>query len=109
MTFFNWSPEQDEKMMSPWFWIYVVITVAFTVVTMCIWLYFNRRISKSRKNDLESGSILSGTTIYAPEEAEKGDQETVAKPLRRLSSSISSWGKGHFHRGKQEEMDKSCP
>lgn len=95
--------------MSPWFWIYVVITVAFTVVTMCIWLYFNRRISKSRKNDLESGSILSGTTIYAPEEAEKGDQETVAKPLRRLSSSISSWGKGHFHKGKQGEMDKPCP
>lgn len=108
MTFFNWNPEQDEKMMSPWFWIYVVITVVFTLVTMCIWLFFNRRISKSRKNDLESGSIMSGTTICASEEADTGDHETVPKPLRRLTSSISNWGKGHLHRGKREETDKPC-
>ena len=107
MTFFNWSPEQDEKILSPWFWIYVVITVAFTLVTMCIWLIFNRRISKSRRNDLESGSIISGTTISASEQTEKGDQENVASPLRRLMSHTSSWGKGQFSRGEQEDMNKT--
>ncbi|KAH8751297.1 hypothetical protein F5883DRAFT_578091 [Diaporthe sp. PMI_573] len=107
MTFFNWSPEQDEKILSPWFWIYVVITVAFTLVTMCIWLIFNRRMSKSRKNDLESGSIISGITISASEQTEKGDQETVASPLRRLMSHTSSWGKGQFSRSEQKDMNKT--
>lgn len=108
MTFFNWSPDQGEKILSPWFWIYVVITVAFTVATMCIWLIFNRRISKSRKNDLESQSIISDTTLCDSEQTEKGDQETVTNPLRRLMTHTSSWGKAHLNKGKQENTSEAC-
>lgn len=108
MTFFNWSPDKGEKILSPWFWIYVVITVAFTLVTMCIWLIFNRRISKARKNDLESGSIISGTTIGVSEQAEMGEREPVANPIRRLMTNTSSWGKVHLNKGEQVELTTAC-
>lgn len=39
MTFFNWSNETDSPNVSKWLWIYVLITVFFTALTIGLWYY----------------------------------------------------------------------
>lgn len=41
MTFFNWSGGDGEAIVSGYFWIYVVVTVVFTLLTLGLWYYFN--------------------------------------------------------------------
>lgn len=73
MSFFNWSPEQGQEMVSPKFWVYVVVTLAFTLVIICAWIFYNKRATRSRGRDMESGSVFSdGNT------SEKGHQHVQA-------------------------------
>ena len=39
MTFFNWSNEPDSPTVSEYIWIYVLITVIFTALTIGLWYY----------------------------------------------------------------------
>ncbi|KAF2120362.1 hypothetical protein BDV96DRAFT_567110 [Lophiotrema nucula] len=39
MTFFNWSNEPGSPMVSTYLWIYVLITVVFTALTIGLWYY----------------------------------------------------------------------
>lgn len=76
MTFFNWSPEQGQETVSPKFWIYVVMTIAFSLVTLSAWLIYNRRMARYKTHDAESGSISSAGTII-----EKGCEHVQASPV----------------------------
>ncbi|EPE33279.1 hypothetical protein GLAREA_06291 [Glarea lozoyensis ATCC 20868] len=54
MTFFNWSAT-DGQIVSSYFWIYIVVAVACTVLTVGVWWYFvTYRQSKHRQLDSAS-------------------------------------------------------
>jgi uncharacterized membrane protein SpoIIM required for sporulation len=40
MTFFNWSDAQGKTRVSSYIWIYVLVTVLFTVSTLGLWYFF---------------------------------------------------------------------
>ncbi|KAH8756365.1 hypothetical protein F5883DRAFT_468726 [Diaporthe sp. PMI_573] len=42
MTFFNWSPDKDQSMMSPYIWLYATVTLVLTCVTVGTWYTCNR-------------------------------------------------------------------
>lgn len=63
MTFFNWSGGDGEAIVSGYFWIYVVVTVVFTLLTLGLWYYFNilrqsYRFQKSVKNCFELSRVV---------------------------------------------------
>lgn len=54
MTFFNWFG-QSGQVVSSYIWIYVVVTVFFTLLTLACWWYFiTYRPSRLRKNSKET-------------------------------------------------------
>ncbi|KAF3004729.1 hypothetical protein E8E14_008971 [Neopestalotiopsis sp. 37M] len=54
MTFFNWSSDNGEPIVSEYFWVYVVFTIVCTLLTVGLWYYFNIfRRSRRRPRDLE--------------------------------------------------------
>lgn len=79
MGFFDWKPEQGQTMVSPYIWLYFVVTTGFTCVTIFVWYMYNSRI-KSRKtsSDLEMQSSRTGTWILAT--AASNYSSTVACP-----------------------------
>jgi Mg2+ and Co2+ transporter CorA len=40
MTFFNWFPDSGPARVSSYLWVYVLITVLFTVATVGLWYFF---------------------------------------------------------------------
>jgi hypothetical protein len=40
MTFFDWHDDQGQARVSRYLWIYVVVTVSFTAITIGLWYYF---------------------------------------------------------------------
>ncbi|KAH4215383.1 hypothetical protein HBI18_247600 [Parastagonospora nodorum] len=40
MSFFNWNDEDGKRQVSKYLWIYVVVTVMFTAITIGIWYFF---------------------------------------------------------------------
>jgi hypothetical protein len=40
MTFFNWSGEDGKARVSSYLWIYVVVTLCFTAITIGLWYFF---------------------------------------------------------------------
>jgi hypothetical protein len=40
MTFFNWSGDGGKATVSKYLWIYVVVTVTFTAITVGLWYFF---------------------------------------------------------------------
>lgn len=60
MTFFDWSGPDPE--VSSYVWVYVVITVMFTLLTIGLWWYFviyRQRIARSKVIDEEEMELLS--------------------------------------------------
>lgn len=55
MSFFEWNPENGQKMLSPYIWMYVVITVVLTGLTLALWYFFGRSHScgKAECDDIE--------------------------------------------------------
>lgn len=46
MTFFNWTPDQGQAVLSPYIWVYVVGTTILTGLTMGLWHIYSRRDGK---------------------------------------------------------------
>lgn len=46
MSFFDWNPENGQKVLSPYIWMYVVITAALTGLTLALWYHFGRPRTK---------------------------------------------------------------
>lgn len=42
MSFFQWNPENGQEVLSPYIWMYVVITVGLTGLTLTLWYFFVR-------------------------------------------------------------------
>ena len=58
MTFFDWFDDSGRTRVSSYLWIYVVITVVFTGVTIGLWYYFvMSRVARRSKNDEEKFRI----------------------------------------------------
>lgn len=55
MSFFEWNPENGQKMLSPYIWMYVVITLVLTGLTLVLWYFFGRPHScgKAECDDIE--------------------------------------------------------
>jgi hypothetical protein len=54
MTFFNWSDDGSTARVSKYLWIYVVVTVIFTAMTIGLWYFFVLfRRSSPKKDDEE--------------------------------------------------------
>jgi uncharacterized membrane protein YeiB len=53
MTFFNWSADSGRARVSSYLWIYVVVTVLFTGVTIGLWYFFvmSRRTGRSKGDE----------------------------------------------------------
>ncbi|KXJ88267.1 hypothetical protein Micbo1qcDRAFT_166924 [Microdochium bolleyi] len=50
-TFFQWHDGEPEPQLSSYFWVYIVITVLCTMLTLGLWYYFNvfrRRMKRSK-------------------------------------------------------------
>lgn len=41
MTFFDWSNDGGKPAVSGYLWIYLVVTLFFTLITVGLWYYFN--------------------------------------------------------------------
>lgn len=48
MSFFQWNPENGQKMLSPYIWMYVVVTIGLTGLTLALWYFFGRPHRKER-------------------------------------------------------------
>lgn len=48
MTFFDWSGSNGKTQVSSYLWVYIVVTVVFTALTIGLWYYFviHRRTSR---------------------------------------------------------------
>jgi heme/copper-type cytochrome/quinol oxidase subunit 2 len=48
MTFFDWSGSDGKTQVSSYLWVYIVVTVVFTALTIGLWYYFviHRRTSR---------------------------------------------------------------
>ncbi|KAK0724959.1 hypothetical protein B0H67DRAFT_569202 [Lasiosphaeris hirsuta] len=42
-TFFNWNASDTEEIVSPYLWVYPVVTITITLVVVGCWLVFTRR------------------------------------------------------------------
>jgi uncharacterized membrane protein YeiB len=53
MTFFNWFDDSGKTRVSSYLWIYVVVTVIFTGVTIGLWYFFvmSRRAGRAKGDD----------------------------------------------------------
>lgn len=40
MTFFDWFDDDGKTRVSSYLWIYVVVTIVFTAVTIGLWYFF---------------------------------------------------------------------
>ena len=61
-TFFNFKPSESESVLSPYIWIYPVVTIAVTAVVMFCWIYFTKR----RRNQVlsaKSAAIDGGAMV----------------------------------------------
>jgi len=63
MTFFDWNSPADSPngTVSRWIWVYVVMTVTFTMFTLATWYYlvFFRGRRRAARADEEMGSMNS--------------------------------------------------
>lgn len=64
MGFFNWSPEEGQTILSPWVWLYFVVTAGFTLVTMSVWYLYNSMKHRKYDSDVEMQSIRTGTSLF---------------------------------------------
>jgi uncharacterized membrane protein SpoIIM required for sporulation len=56
MTFFNWSNDPGSPTVSMYLWIYIVMTVLFTSLTVGLWYYIVVfRPSRGKVKDDEQG------------------------------------------------------
>ena len=46
MGFFNWNAADGESLISPYVWIYPVITILVTLFVLACWLFFTRKRMK---------------------------------------------------------------
>lgn len=55
MSFFEWNPENGQKILSPYIWMYVVITLGLTGLTLALWYFFGspRLKEKADCDDVE--------------------------------------------------------
>lgn len=65
MTFFDWTPEQDQAVLSPYIWVYVVGTAIFTGLTMGLWYFYSRQ----EKSSVKAGDVEKQSDV--PTDAER--------------------------------------
>ncbi|KAH7345787.1 hypothetical protein BKA66DRAFT_23185 [Pyrenochaeta sp. MPI-SDFR-AT-0127] len=53
MTFFDWFNEEGKTRVSSYLWIYVIVTVFFTAITIGLWYFFvmSRRAGRSKSDE----------------------------------------------------------
>lgn len=58
-NFFNFQ-RSDQSVVSPWFWIYCIVTLALTAVVMIVWQFLARTRDKKTAKllHLKSGEIV---------------------------------------------------
>lgn len=56
MSFFDWNPDQGKRILSPYIWMYVVLTAGLTGLTLTLWYFFGRPHLKEKgdRDDVES-------------------------------------------------------
>lgn len=60
MSFFDWNPENGQKMLSPYIWMYAVVTAGLTGLTLTLWYFFGRPHLKTKaKCDDVEGQLES--------------------------------------------------
>lgn len=61
MTFFNWSSSNGSPEVSGYIWIYVLVTVSFTLLTVGTWYYFVilRQLKPSKQKSEEEEGVLA--------------------------------------------------
>jgi hypothetical protein len=67
MNMFNWSAADGGDIASKWLWIYFVVTIPLTGLTLALWWFWNRRGLRSAA---QFGSAVGrGTGPFRDEEA----------------------------------------
>ncbi|KAI1655239.1 hypothetical protein F4813DRAFT_368192 [Daldinia decipiens] len=55
MQFFNWFPGDDgNTMVSRYFWIYVLVTIAMTLLTLGVWYYVSWKEKQQKQHNADS-------------------------------------------------------
>lgn len=79
MTFFDWNADKGSARVSSYLWIYILVTVVFTGVTIGLWYFFvvyrrpicmaideeSPALYKDKLLDACSGKIRRSTSILA--------------------------------------------
>ncbi|KAJ0108555.1 hypothetical protein J7T55_002159 [Diaporthe amygdali] len=66
MSFFDWNPDQGKKILSPYIWMYVVLTAGLTGLTLTLWYFFGRPHLKE-KGDCDDVESQGGSRQQAVE------------------------------------------
>ncbi|KAF2635192.1 hypothetical protein P280DRAFT_523289 [Massarina eburnea CBS 473.64] len=59
MTFFNWSDDPESTYVSKYLWIYILITVMFTALTIGVWYYVVVLRPKKQRNNKDEEDVRS--------------------------------------------------
>lgn len=43
MTFFQWLPEDSDQIVSPFVWIYFLVTISLTLITVGSWHFLTNK------------------------------------------------------------------
>ena len=59
MTFFDWFDSDGEARVSSYLWIYILVTVVFTAITIGLWYYFVVYLQRGKKLEVDAGKSLA--------------------------------------------------
>jgi len=57
MGFFNFSDDRQSLVVSPWMWVYCVISIGLTVLVGLVWILLSRMVKKSTYRRFSNGSM----------------------------------------------------
>jgi len=55
-SFFDFQPVDDDTLVSPWIWLYIVVTAAFTALCLLGWYYSSRTMARAAEKDKVEGN-----------------------------------------------------
>ncbi|OWP03416.1 hypothetical protein B2J93_7434 [Marssonina coronariae] len=84
-TFFNFQPDQGEKMVASQFWIYWAVTIPLTAIIVAFWYVWERK--REARYDREDLDLEKGS--------EDMERTIMAMMRKRTMSKASTWDTGN--------------
>ena len=87
-SFFDFQPSDQSSMVSPWVWLYVVVTIGFTLVFLAFW-YFATKAITGKFGD--TNKPWTGLDMSKDEETDQLEKLTdLGSPTKRASPTTAT-------------------